>query len=465
MFVRITAAILCTLCTVQEISSFGIVPQKLSSSSSSSSSFSSFIGKTRRISQTTSLFNAASASSDFGDDTNNNNNNNNNNNVENKKDLRAMETDQQDNTNDLDRATKNHPQRLSEFTDLEPLVMSDMRRQRIMLDEQNKRQFVEYGNDLWDLRSTMDILSTKLIENISSKEENGDGSSTYSPKTEKFIRRELRKAESRDPELVYKLQLQAMEEATRDGRLEDAQDHSELAKAARSCLPQFNLEGLWVGKYGIHGYEMINVTYVGDTLIAFKVTGDKNVPMGEITFQADLSPTRNDGGLRQIGGSGSSLEENTKNTLEPIKLSDTAAKKWGTTHLPRYSGLGQVSEEGHKNSQWLDGQLIVIGKEYFSFAWVPIEHQIFFGRPSPELAIKMLKDKSTIVQNTPSFVFGGEKSWGDSPPTVNDDVHVLKDYAHYLLQTTRDVIDEEYNGLEDHGCIYHDDDMEECAFQ
>ena len=35
---------------------------------------------------------------------------------------------------------------------------------------------------------------------------------------------------------------------------------------------------------------MINVTYVGDTLIAFKVTGDKNVPRGEITFQADLTP-------------------------------------------------------------------------------------------------------------------------------------------------------------------------------
>ena len=35
---------------------------------------------------------------------------------------------------------------------------------------------------------------------------------------------------------------------------------------------------------------MVNITYVGDTLIARKVTGDENVPAGEISFQADLSP-------------------------------------------------------------------------------------------------------------------------------------------------------------------------------
>ena len=37
---------------------------------------------------------------------------------------------------------------------------------------------------------------------------------------------------------------------------------------------------------------MINVTYHGDLLIAYKVTGDKNVPRGEITFQVDLNPLR-----------------------------------------------------------------------------------------------------------------------------------------------------------------------------
>jgi len=73
-------------------------------------------------------------------------------------------------------------------------------------------------------------------------------------------------------------------------------------------------------------------------------------------------------------------------------LTEKAAKKWGTKKLPRYSGMGQVAEDGFTNNQWMTGQLIIIGDEYFSFAWIPIEQQIFFGRPSPELALKMLRE-------------------------------------------------------------------------
>merc|ERR1712157_667978 len=58
----------------------------------------------------------------------------------------------------------------------------------------------------------------------------------------------------------------------------------------------------------------------------------------------------------------------------------------------RFPGLGHVASEGFKNNQWLDGQFIMIGESYFSFAWVPIGMQIFFGRPSPDLILKMLKE-------------------------------------------------------------------------
>jgi len=60
----------------------------------------------------------------------------------------------------------------------------------------------------------------------------------------------------------------------------------------RSVLPQFNLDGLWVGKYSEQGFEMINVTYAGpdgDTLIANKLTCKKNVPKGQVIFQVDLN--------------------------------------------------------------------------------------------------------------------------------------------------------------------------------
>lgn len=207
-------------------------------------------------------------------------------------------------------------------------------------------------------------------------------------------------------------------------------------------------------RYGQHGYEMINVTYTGDTLIAYKVTGDKNVPRGEITFQANLSPLKKKQ-VRRVGGAKSPSNLSLGQDLEPIQLSGTAAKKWGTKQLPRYAGSGQVAEEGFVNNQWLDGQLIVIGQDYFSFAWVPIEHQIFFGRPSPELALKMLKDGSTISK------------WGAGAeaPNANDDMHVLMDYAHHLLQVTSDTLEEEYDGQAPLGCIFYEDGKEECFLQ
>lgn len=185
-------------------------------------------------------------------------------------------------------------------------------------------------------------------------------------------------------------------------------------------------------------------------MVAYKVTGDKNVPRGEITFQADLSPlpqssVRHERSLQQ------------QERLQPISLTEKAAKKWGTKQLPRFNGLGQVAEEGFTNNQWMDGQLILIGKEYFSFAWVPIEHQIFFGRPSPELALKMLRDGGDV-----SLTHGAR--WAESPPKMDDELDVLKQYAKHCLEVTAETIDEDLQG-DEFGCIWHGMDTEECYFE
>lgn len=65
---------------------------------------------------------------------------------------------------------------------------------------------------------------------------------------------------------------------------------------------------------------MINITYSGDQLIAYKVTGDQNIPRGHISFTADLSPP----------GYSSGAATETE-SLDPIVLSEGSAKKWGTT--------------------------------------------------------------------------------------------------------------------------------------
>ncbi|KAL3799409.1 hypothetical protein HJC23_013864 [Cyclotella cryptica] len=182
-----------------------------------------------------------------------------------------------------------------------------------------------------------------------------------------------------DPEFWYVFMLEVAAGADRRGDEDTAKKARLDAKEARRCIPQLNMHGLWVGKYGTHGYEMVNITYVGeheDVLVATKVTGDQNVPRGEVSFTCNLSPR---------------LQFQSASSLEPIELNARAAKQWGKRYLPRHSGKGQVASEGYQNAQWMDGQLILVGR-FFSFAWLPISHQVFFGRPSPELVLKMLKE-------------------------------------------------------------------------
>ena len=101
----------------------------------------------------------------------------------------------------------------------------------------------------------------------------------------------------------------------------------------------------------------------------------------------------------------------------------------------------------------MEGQLIIIGDQYFSFAWVPIEQQIFFGRPSPELALKMLRDSSGTAR---------AKVW-KAPPSLHEDVDVLKEYVASCLEKTAEHEDE-LNG-DPFTCIWLGMDAEECYFQ
>jgi hypothetical protein len=194
---------------------------------------------------------------------------------------------------------------------------------------------------------------------------------------------------------------------------------------------------------------MINVTYVGDVLVAHKVTGDKNVPKNKITFQADLNPLSS----QKL----SSQKPDEYPPLGPIELTELAAKKWGTKQLLRHHGLGQVAEEGFVNNQWMEGQLIFINKDYFSFAWLPIEHQVFFGRASPELTLKMLRDSGFHPQPLGTV----------KPPELNDDVDKMKDFASRCLEITSDTMEDEFHAgkVDPYSSIWQGDGDEERYFE
>jgi hypothetical protein len=241
---------------------------------------------------------------------------------------------------------------------------SSGRLDRIKIEDAAKKLYL-HGDELIELRKYIINLEAELDV---AADERDTGSIQH-------ITRALQESKAMDAEHCYMIALENLKIAEKNGNQEEASEYRKESLLARSCLPQFQLNGLWVGKYGDYGYEMVNVTYaggeLGNTLVATKITGDKNVPKGEITFTSDLHPK-------------------AKGSLDPIELSTAAAKQWGHQHLPRFPGQGQVAAEGFVNQQWMDGQLILVG-EYFSFAWLPIGHQIFFGRPSAELTLKMLK--------------------------------------------------------------------------
>lgn len=119
--------------------------------------------------------------------------------------------------------------------------------------------------------------------------------------------------------------------------------------------------------YGDHGTQLVNVTYIGDTLVATKVTGDRNVPRGQITFTVNLQKT---------------------SVIPPFQLSTTDQSNGDYRQFP---GRGQVSRKGFKDHRFVEGQMGLI-EDNFSFVWVPTKHNVLFSRPSPETTLKLLRD-------------------------------------------------------------------------
>ena len=277
------------------------------------------------------------------------------------------------------------------------LFQNEKRRERLAEERRRQEQFVS-GDELQELRQTVLMLRNEL------RVARQLGATMRIQELERAILL----AQQADAEFVYKVNLEMQKTAETEGRFVDAQKYKRLARNARAALPQFNLEGLWVGKYGDHGFEMINVTYAGDTLVAHKVTGDHNVPKGEVSFCVDLSCPEAD--------------------MEPVELGREAAERWGSKFLPRFSGEGQVSATDFQQPQWVEGQLILVN-QYFSFAWLPIGHQVFFGRPSAELTLKLLRNDGDAIRNYLDRCW--EESAAEGSIDVDSEVYDVPETDYY----------------------------------
>lgn len=137
-----------------------------------------------------------------------------------------------------DPSSCNHNNRHTEFINLGSVEESSRRVRRMEEESRIEGRFIRYGDELWALRRFMTKLSHKLIGAVHAGLH----------EREDEIREQLRQVEQQDPELVYRMELEALHSARREGRDMEAREHGRNAYAARSCLPQYNLDGLWVGK-------------------------------------------------------------------------------------------------------------------------------------------------------------------------------------------------------------------------
>jgi hypothetical protein len=131
--------------------------------------------------------------------------------------------------------------RSSEFRDLEPPPPPSLRRlARLESERATASAYVAPGTDAyWDLRDEI----SRLEGDVRAAIEAG-----VSDVAVAVIRGMLEDARSRDPEHVYAVASERARVAERMGRMHASEGYGEEGRRARRMLPQFNLEGLWVGK-------------------------------------------------------------------------------------------------------------------------------------------------------------------------------------------------------------------------
>ncbi|XP_052215644.1 F-box only protein 31-like isoform X2 [Dreissena polymorpha] len=158
-------------------------------------------------------------------------------------------------------------------------------------------------------------------------------------------------------------------------------------------------EGLFKGMYSAHGTEIMLVTinWEKKDVSVLKISGDSNVPAGEVSVEADLSRpmllTREqqitieqvaaidrDAPLPVIGDALTSFRQPFV-----IPTHESADMEAPDMCLCRYHALGTVSPTGYVDPQRIPVHFVVFDADTFGVIWIDLYHFSFYRRVHEEL--------------------------------------------------------------------------------
>jgi hypothetical protein len=184
------------------------------------------------------------------------------------------------------------------------------------------------------------------------------------------IKKELEDLYRKDPEEMAKQFREKLDAAVAAEHYVEAALRRDELDVIKQHLPQYQLAGYWKGSYP-SGEVMVRIHYEGDMLIATKQSDSPYVPVGEVTFRADVSkpsmPNSRDQGL----------------AIEVVSVNKENQKQMP---VGLFGGEGRISRQSNEEAHWTEGALCLTGLDdmSFGFLWVPVGLFVVFRRPDAE---------------------------------------------------------------------------------
>ena len=125
----------------------------------------------------------------------------------------------------------------------------------------------------------------------------------------------------------------------------------------------------FLGFYPNHGDVTVRLRYRNDKIYATKVEGGGHVPVGEVTFCADVSDKREKTAFDMIGFE---VDDDDDFTVE--------VNSNGGTEVEQFRGAGRVARSGFRDANYVPGRLLILSESSISFIWLPLGTVVVFSR-------------------------------------------------------------------------------------